>query len=67
MKKTIIATATILLSVFLLSSAGYSEYALRDRIADGTYIIAKSQLLKEKGEIFLDCQFADSISANGVG
>ena len=60
MKKTIISTATILFSVFLLSSAGYSDVG--DRPAEGTIMMKKAKVMIEKAKMMTELKGGDKVS-----
>ena len=60
MKKTIISTATILLSVFLLSSAGYSD--IGDLPAEGTTMMEKAKVMMKKATMMTEFKGGDKVS-----
>jgi hypothetical protein len=63
MKKTIVATATILLSVFLVFSAGYAD----DLSDEGKIQIEKAKLMMEKAKAMTEFKGGDKASIVDLG
>jgi hypothetical protein len=63
MKKTIVATATILLSVFLVFSAGYAD----DLSDEGKIQIEKDKLMMEKAKLMMEFKGGDKASMVEIG
>jgi len=63
MKKTIVATATILLSVFLVFSAGYAD----DLSDEGKIQIEKAKLMMEKAKLMMEFKGGDKPSMVDLG